>query len=809
MEKDDITLGITGMTCAACARAIERSVSKVPGVESATVNLVTEKLAVTGAGIDRAKVEEAVKNAGYGVASSPKSAITIPIGGMTCAACAARIEKELKKTPGVTEASVNFATEKATVAFDTGVARLSDIKDAITRAGYTPLSVSHDTAEAPPPLVQRPLFNLALALVFLLPLAYVAMGSMAGLPLPAFAEPEEHPLGFALVQLLLTLPILFAGRKFYTSGGSAVLHGSANMDTLVAMGASAAVLYSLYGIFNIAAGDAHFAHRLYFESAGFIISLVQVGKYLEAHAKGRTSSAIKLLLKLAPEKARLVENGQTREIPTEDVHPGDVLLVKPGEKIPTDGTLLKGGTAVDESMITGESLPVPKKPGSLLIGGSVNGDGVVEMRAERVGAESTLARIVKLVEDAQGSKAPIAALADRVSGVFVPVVIALAVAVSLAWLAAGRPFDFALTVFISVLIIACPCALGLATPMAIMVGTGRGADMGILVKNARALETSGKVDCVLFDKTGTITEGKPRVQSVAVFNGHSENGALALAASIEAGSEHPLAKAILAEAAARGIAYSMGDGITSEPGFGVTGTAGGEKVFLGNAVYMTNQQVDISAGRAAGDAVAATGGTALYLSVGGKLAAVIGAADRIKKTSREAVEKLKRMGLQTAMITGDSINAATAIAKEAGIDRVIAEVLPHEKDKEVQRLQREGKIVAMVGDGINDAPALMRADLGIAIGTGTDVAMESADIVLMGGDLNGVEKALRLSRATLGNIKQNLFWAFFYNTVSIPVAAGLLVLFGGPMLNPMFAAAAMSFSSVSVVFNALRLRNFR
>lgn len=800
--------GVTGMTCAACARAIERAVKKVDGVEDATVNLITEKLRVTGT-VEAIKVEEAVKKAGYGMAPQQKNVVTIPIKGMTCAACAARIEKELKKTPGVLEAVVNLATEKATVTYDPGTARLSELKHAIERAGYEPLSVSHDQPEVKAPLIELPGFNLTLAMLFMIPLAYLTMGVMAGFPAPAFADPDTAPLGYAVAQLLFTLPILFAGRRFYTSGGSALLHGGANMDTLVAMGATAAVFYSLYGTLKILGGDVHFAHNLYYESAGFIIALVLVGKYLEARAKGRTSLALKKLLKLAPEQATLIENGAFRQIPTEEIHPGDMLLVKPGEKIPVDGLLVKGITSVNESMITGEPIPALKNSGETLIGGTVNGEGVIEMRAERVGSETTLARIVKLVEDAQGTKAPIAALADRVSGIFVPSVVAIATGAAAAWYISGASFEFALTIFIAVLIIACPCALGLATPTAIMVGTGRGADMGILIKKASALEMAGKINVVLFDKTGTITEGKPRVMECAFYNGFDGRYTLSLAAAVESGSEHPIAAAVLGYAKERGVSWSMAEGITADPGFGVSGRTDEKMVYLGNAAYLEKRGVAAVEAAPFEQAFAATGGTVLYLSVDGKLAAALGIADKIKATSRASIEHIKQLGLETVMITGDGEMAAKAIALQAGVDRAVWRVLPHEKDAEVRKLQNSGKKVGMVGDGINDAPALARADLGIAIGTGTDIAIESADIVLMSGDLGGVEKALALSRATVRNIKQNLFWAFFYNVISIPVAAGLLALFGGSLLQPMYAAAAMSLSSVTVVFNALRLRNFK
>lgn len=727
------------------------------------------------------------------------------VSGMTCAACVGAIERSVSKVEGVSAVAVNLVTEKMTVSGD-GFNR-ENIVSAVRKAGYDIVAPKEDEPSSPP-LVSTPGFNLFLSFFFLVPLAYLSMGSMLGLPQLNILDMDSNPLNFALAQFLVSIPILFAGRRFFTSGIPAARHLSPNMDTLVSMGAATAVAYSLYGTVRIWLGDVHFVHELYYESAGFIISLVLVGKYLESAAKQRTSSAIKSLLKLAPEIATLVEDGKTREIPTKDVHPGDVLLVKPGGRIPVDGELTKGATEVDESMITGESMPVAKNDGSKLIGGSVNGERAFEMRAEKVGAETVLARIVKLVEEAQGSKAPISAMADRVSTVFVPVVIAFALLASLAWLAAGKPTDFVLTVFISVLIIACPCALGLATPMAVMVATGRGADFGVLVKTASALEMAGRVDCVVLDKTGTITKGKPCVDSVTPFNGFGEAEILEYSAAVEAGSEHPLAKAILGLAESRGISFKVAEKVASDPGFGVSGRYGGKTILLGNSRCMEKNGVDVSLGRGFSESAYFRGGVALFLAVDGRLASVIGASDEVKESSAEGVALLNKMGLETVMITGDATSSAESIAKTVGISRVLAKVLPHEKEREVQRLRSNGKVVAMVGDGINDAPALARADLGIAIGTGTDIAIESGEVVLIGGDLRGVEKAIRLGRATIKNIKQNLFWAFFYNVVSIPVAAGLLTFFGGPMLKPMFAAAAMSFSSVSVVYNALRLRKF-
>lgn len=806
MEPGEKSFRITGMSCAACVSAIERSVRKVEGVQEANVSLLAEKLRVKGtAGDDR--IIAAVKKAGYGVAPPSIVSVNIPVEGPTGAENAATLQKWLAAIPGVASASVDSAKRTVSVQFNQDALRLSDIKGAIRNAGFNPLSATHDRRVELPPLLQRAGVNLAIALGFLVPLAYSAMGSMMGLPVPAWLSPEESPEMFALAQSVFTAPILFAGRRFWISGGGAALRGGANMDTLVALGASSAFLYSLYGAARIFGGDAHFAHMLYFESAGFIVALVLVGKYLEDRAKGNARAALKSLLKLAPDKARLMdEKGECREIPAEDVFPGDLLLVKPGEKIPADGLLVKGGTSVDESMITGESLPVLKKPGASLIGGTVNGEGVIEMRVEKAGADTALARMVKLVEEAQSTKAPIAALADKVSAVFVPSVLILAVLVGVGWMLAGKPFDYALTAFISVLIIACPCALGLATPTAIMVGSGRGATMGILIKKASALENAGRADCVVFDKTGTITEGKPRVERLALFNGFPESEALSVSAAVEEGSGHPLAHAVLEYAKERGIEWTMAEGITAEPGMGVRGVSGGRSILLGNAEYLTRSGCDISLAADFEKENAARGGTALMLAVDGKLSAAIGAADRIKLSSREAVERLNRMGIVTVMITGDGEEAARAIAAQAGIRETMARVPPQGKEEQVRLLQAKGRRVAMVGDGVNDAAALVRADVGIAIGTGTDVAIESADVVLVSGDPLGVARAVALGRATLVNIKQNLFWAFFYNVISIPAAAGLLAPLGIPPLNPMFAAAAMSLSSVSVVTNALRLR---
>jgi len=805
-----LTFDISGMTCASCANAIERSVKKVPGVAQASVNLMTEKLVVTRAAADLGEeaIIAAVEKAGYKASPPAMAKVTIPIGGMTCASCVSRIERQLKKVDGVTEANVNLATEKGFITYDPAKARVSDLKRAIEKAGYQPLD-AHAVKEPDEPMITRPIFNLALAMGFAIPLAIVTMGSMAGLPLPGFVAPDTGPAGFAILQILLVAPIIFAGRRFYTSGFNAAIHGGPNMDTLVAMGTGAAAIYSVVGSIAIFMGNHHMVHDLYFEAAGLIIALVLMGKYMEDRAKKRASVAIKQLMTLAPGEAELVIDGQTKTIPLEDVAPGDILLVRPGGKVPTDGALMKGETSVDESMITGESMPVFKKPGDKLTGGTINGEAAVEMRADKVGSETTLARIIKLVEEAQGSKAPIAKLADQVSGVFVPVVLVIATLSAGAWYISGQPFTFALTIFISVLIIACPCALGLATPTAIMVGSGRGAEMGILIKDAAALEIMNRVDVVVFDKTGTITEGKPSVASFEAFNGFDAAKLWNMASAVESASEHPLAKAVVAEAKARGVNGRMADGVKITPGFGVAGVVDGVRVLVGKPEFLAGENVEISAAHLALETLESHGRTPLLVAVEGSLAAIIGVADPIKASSREAIATLKGLGITTMMITGDSERAARAIAGEAGIDEVRARALPEDKERIVGQLQQAGKKVAMVGDGINDAPALARADVGIAMGQGTDVAMETGDIVLMSGDLRGVEKAMRLSRAMVRNIKQNLFWAFFYNIMGIPVAAGALALMGGPLLQPAFAAAAMSFSSVSVVTNALRLKRFK
>jgi Cu+-exporting ATPase len=752
-------------------------------------------------------------------------ALQLRIEGMSCAACSKAVERAVARLPGVSSVSVNLATEKASISFDSSSLRLSEIQGSIAKAGYRALAeggADEDEHRSAKEREQRILLvKFIVAAAFCLPLLYLAMGGMLGLPLPAGLVPMAHPLAYGLVELALVAPAIGAGYRFYVVGAKSLLQGSPNMDSLIAMGSSAAIAYSLYSLAAIAHGDVSAVGRLYFETAGLIVALILLGKTLEARAKGRSSESIKRLMGLAPKTAAILRGTVEVEVPIDEVEEGDILLVRPGEKVPVDGLVVAGRSAVDESMISGESLPVEKSSGDKVIGASINGNGSFTFRATEVGSDTTLARIVRLVEEAQGSKAPVARLADRVSGVFVPVVLVIALLSASAWLLAGQGIAFSLTVFVAVLTIACPCALGLATPTAIMVGTGRASELGILVKSGEALETACKIDMVVFDKTGTITKGLPEITEVLPSPGLGEAGLgeaglLSLAASVERASEHPLGEALVRAAAARGIPLLEALEFEVAPGRGVSGLVGGRRVLVGTARFLgergvavpgsaeVSEQAEPEAARLAG-----LGRSLVLIAVDGRYAGLLAAADPAKESSARAIEELRRMGLSVAMITGDSRRSAEAIAREVGIDRVLAEVLPGDKAAELRRLQAEGRRVAMVGDGINDAPALAQADLGIAIGSGTDIAMESAGVVLMRSDLMDVPVAIRLSRRVMRIIRQNLFWAFGYNVLGIPIAAGLLHALGGPLLDPIIAAAAMSMSSVSVVTNALRLKGLK
>jgi len=738
------------------------------------------------------------------------------IEGMSCASCAMTIENAVSKIPGVDKASVNLATEIMTVEATDNVTP-EDIAKVVDGVGYSArprgksveeeLEEKNEKKEAHLREMKR---NLTISAIFAVPLLFIAMADMVGIPMPAFLSPMQSPVSYALIQLALVLPIIWLGRRFFVDGFKALSKGHPNMDSLVALGTSAAFLYSLYGTYHVLEGHAHFAMNLYYESAGVILTLITLGKYFEAVSKGKTSMAIQTLVGLAPKMAMVLRDGQEVEIPVEEVQVGDLIRVKPGEKVPVDGVVTEGNSTVDESMLTGESIPVSKSVGDEVIGASLNKTGSFILKATKIGKDTALSQIIQLVEQAQGSKAPIAKLADKVSGVFVPIVIVLALVSGLAWYFLGQEsWVFALTITISVLVIACPCALGLATPTAIMVGTGKGAENGILLKSGEALEEANHVNMVVFDKTGTITNGTPVVTDVVTADNTDADALVRLAASLEVASEHPLGEAIVAKAKEQGATFDEVTNFEAIPGFGIKGHVGETLVFLGNEKWMRENGLVDEAMNEKANRFAEQGKTPLYIGYNDAVQGLIVVADTVKESSARAIQTLHEMGIQVAMMTGDHERTAQAIAAEVGIDRVFSEVLPQDKANYVSKLQEEGYIVAMVGDGINDAPALAQAQVGIAIGTGTDVAIESADAVLMKSDLMDVPAMLKLSRATIRNIKENLFWAFAYNVIGIPFAMGVLHLFGGPLLNPMIAGAAMSFSSVSVVLNALRLKRWK
>lgn len=801
---------IGGMTCSACSNRVERGIKKMNGILDANVNLTTETLTVN---FDESKlssedIEKKVESLGYSVIKNIKTH-TYKVEGMTCAVCAGRVEKVTKKIEGVQKSVVNLTTEKLSITVDDDIVTYGDIKRAVEKAGYKLIREEEkENNEKRLSDKDKLLRRLIFSCIFTIPLLIVTMGHMVGMPLPKIIDPMTNPMNFALFQIILTIPVMAIGYKFYLVGFKNLIKLSPNMDSLIAVGTSAAFIYSVFGMYKIYVGDNSYAMHLYFEAAVTILTLITLGKYLEAISKGKTSEAIKKLMGLVPKTATIIRDNKETIIPVDEVIVGDIILVKPGEKLPVDGEVIEGSTSIDESMLTGESIPVEKVAGSNVIGASINKTGFIKYKATKVGKDTALAQIIKLVEDAQGSKAPIAKLADIISSYFVPTVIGLAIFSAGAWLIAGETPVFALTIFISVLVIACPCALGLATPTAIMVGTGKGAENGVLIKGGEALETTHKIDTIVFDKTGTITEGKPVVTDI-VTNGIDKNELLALAASAEKGSEHPLGEAIVREAEEKNIDLKKIENFNAIPGRGIQVVINGETILLGNLKLMKENSISIGNLNKESDRLAQEGKTPMYITINNSLEGIIAVADTVKPSSKKAIETLHSMGIKVAMITGDNKKTANAIARQVGIDIVLAEVLPQDKANEVKKLQNENRKVAMVGDGINDAPALAQADIGIAIGSGTDVAMESADIVLMRSDLMDVSTAIKLSKATIRNIKQNLFWAFGYNVLGIPVAMGVLHIFGGPLLNPMIAAAAMSLSSVSVLANALRLKRFK
>ncbi|MEN8142332.1 MAG: heavy metal translocating P-type ATPase [Thermodesulfobacteriota bacterium] len=823
---DKQQVAINGMHCASCSARIEKVVDTIEGVSSVNVNLAAETMIVEWqpSVTDLGKIADRISGLGFEmVIPAEENEVRFNIEGMSCASCSSRIEKVVSAMDGVEKIEVNLPAGVGIVSFDQQLVSQRQIREKINSLGFKALPAT-DSGEGLAASQQKALDRLRSMKMELWPtlilggvLLTVSMGEMIGLRLPSFMAPREAPLVFGLVQFLLVAPLMWLGRRFYLVGFPSLFRGAPNMDSLIAVGTGAAFLYSCWNLVEIALGYDAMARAmdLYFESAGVIIALVSLGKFMEARSKVRTSGAIHQLMQLAPDKATLIRGDEQEEILVEEITPGDLLLVRPGERVPVDGVVVKGASAVDESMLTGESMPVNKSAGDNVVGATLNSNGALTIKAEKVGNDTVLARIIKMVRDAQGSKAPIANLADRISLYFVPVVMMIAILAGLAWFyLGGADFPFALRIFVAVMVIACPCAMGLATPTSIMVGTGRGAQLGVLIKSGEALEKAQKIDAVVFDKTGTLTYGRPELTDLLVFSGTiSEEECLTLVAAAESTSEHPLARAIVSAAKERNIVLTEPEDFEAVPGRGLTAVVGGRKLLLGNQEWMEESSVsgfDVNEVRVESERMASQGKTPLYLAVDGEFTALLVIADQVKEEARSTVMALRKMGVKSIMLTGDNELTARNIATQAGIEDVIAQVMPEDKAEKVAELQSQGLRVAMVGDGINDAPALASADVGIAMGTGIDVAIESGDIVLMKGNLNGLLTALQLSRATMRNIKQNLFWAFIYNIIGIPVAAGLLyAFFGGPTLNPMIAGAAMAMSSVSVVTNALRLRLFR
>jgi len=809
-NKERIDLPIVGMSCASCASTIQKGLSKIKGVNKANVNFATSKATVLYQPqlVNPADFISTIRKSGYEVGTA---SIEIPIQGMQCASCVQNIEKALLRMRGVAKANVNLATEKARVEYIPSETSLAEIKKVIEQAGYKVLEIPpEEELEDIEKIVREKEYKKLRRKFFI--------GLILGLVIFLGSSPRLFPwipdfLNNFFLLWLLTTPVQFwIGWQFYKGAWGAFKHRNADMNTLIAVGTSAAYLYSAAAtLFPSLFESGGLKPEVYFDTSAMIIVLILLGRLLEARAKGQTSEAIKKLIGLQPKTARVIREAKEMDIPVEEVLAGDVVIVRPGEKIPVDGIITDGKSSVDESMITGESMPVKKETGDEVIGATINKTGSFEFRATRVGKDTALAQIIKLVQDAQGSKAPIQRLADVIAGYFVPIVISIAIATFVVWFNFGPSpaLTFALLNFVAVMIIACPCALGLATPTAVMVGTGKGAENGVLIKGGESLETAHKLDTIVFDKTGTLTKGEPEVTDIIAFNSYKEDEILKFAASAEKVSEHPLGEALIKKAKRTQIDLQNPRDFKAIEGHGIEAEVEKVSVLLGNAKFMRDRNVEIKGLIKKAEGFAHEGKTPIYVALAGQPAGLIAVADTLKENSIQSVEKLKKLGLEVIMLTGDNRRTAEAISRKAGINRVISEVLPEDKVHEIKRLQSEGKKVAMVGDGINDAPALAQADVGIAIGSGTDVAMEASDITLIKGDLQGVVSAIELSKRTIRVIKQNLFWAFFYNTAGIPIAAGVLYPFFGILLNPIFASAAMAFSSVSVVSNSLRLRRVK
>lgn len=806
---------IEGMTCSACSSAVQKAIAKVPGVEISEVNLLMNQATVTmNESVTDTDILDAIVNAGYeGSTIQENKELDLDIEGMTCANCSLAVEKALQKQTGIQSVEVNLITNQAHVEFNPGLIKTPEILEVIKDAGYTGTvrasSNVFDNSEDDAKLIKQR-NDMIWALIFGFIVMYIAMSTMLGqfsLPLPEFIHPDVNPKNFAIAQILFTIPVIYLGRGFYTRGIRTLIKRVPNMDSLVAVGTGAALIYSAYNTIEVFMGDAHAVHHLYYESAAVIIALIMLGKYMESMSKGQTSKAIQSLLNLKPKTAILLKDNQEIEIDSDEIALKDQIVVKPGSSIPVDGVIVSGQSAIDESMLTGESLPVDKAVGDDVVMGTINSSGRLVIEATAILGDTKLAQIVNLVQKAQQHKAPIAKMVDKIAGIFVPAVIIIAILTFFGWMIFTGNFEKSLTHFITVLVIACPCALGLATPTAIMVGTGQGAKNGIFIKSAETLEKASHIDTVMFDKTGTLTHGEPVVTDIVPY-GVQESELLKISASLEKYSQHPLGLAIVDDATKKNIELVDVDNFEALHGSGITGMINGTKYIIGNLSLMKHNNIEVADTQIVSD-YSMSGKTVLFVANESSLIGLIAVADTLKGEAIETVKRLIKMDIQPVMMTGDQHQTANAIAGQVGISDVLSEVLPDEKADHVKRLQDQGKHVLMVGDGINDAVALVQSDIGIAIGSGTDVAIESADVVLMKDDLLDVVKAVRLSKATMRNIKQNLFWAFIYNVIGIPFAMGIFEIFGGPALNPMIAGAAMAFSSVSVVSNALRLRKFK